>query len=514
MKAFHVVLILFFSVIFLTMGLLLGPRLLADPSALPLFATPSPAPPAVEPLPVLSLRPETQEEELLDRAYGQVWRYTLEGPCESDGETAQQRMTLTVLDIDAFAGSGAREDLIEKLGEKAVQTRLPGELYDSEGAFLPEQVWESYCTVLQERMTHPEDYCMQKSLTLRYRYGENGWELLNEEELFPNRPDPALLYTAAAQNLPYLPLHFSLPEDALRGSLPQEDRYVFTEDPTEIAALLQRPEAKALIGEEQILWNPDIAFLPGTLIRCYLDESILCLVWQEEEARAVGTFSEIFVSDGSQLRRKISSDAPWSLWFEKTTDFAKEANAVLAVGGDFYYHGRDCGISVYNREIIRFRPDNADTCFITADGDLLFRYLGEETDQAETEAFLRENDILFSLAFGPVLIDNGVDVTPENYLWGEVRDYYARSALGLLGRHHYLTMNINCGKGEYDHLPSLRDAADAMVKRGCWKAYTLDGGQTATTAFHGELINPVQFGWEKKISDVIYFASAIPENEE
>ena len=71
-------------------------------------------------------------------------------------------------------------------------------------------------------------------------------------------------------------------------------------------------------------------------------------------------------------------------------------------------------------------------------------------------------------------------------------------------------MNINCWRPgtEYYYLATLRQAADAMIARGCRKAYTLDGGQTATTVFHGELINPVQFGWEKEISDVIYFASA------
>ena len=49
-----------------------------------------------------------------------------------------------------------------------------------------------------------------------------------------------------------------------------------------------------------------------------------------------------------------------------------------------------------------------------------------------------------------------------------------------------------------------------MLARGCIKAYTLDGGQTATTVFNGQLINPVQFGVEKTISDIIYFATAKP----
>jgi hypothetical protein len=321
------------------------------------------------------------------------------------------------------------------------------------------------------------------------------------------------LYAAAAGDLPYLPLHYTIEENALCGPVPKEENFIVTDDPAVISALLERPEAKALIGDETLLWNPELTLIPGSLLRCYLDESILCIVWQEEEARAVGTFSEIFIADGSQLRRKISHDEPWSFWFDRTSTFARKANAVLAVGGDFYYHSRKCGVSVYQREIIRFQPDNADTCFITADGDLLFRYLGDDTSYEDTEQFLRDNDVVFSLAFGPILIDDGVDVTPEDYLWGEVKDYYARSALGLLGRHHYLTMNINCGRRgtEYDHLPSLRNAADAMVRRGCWKAYTLDGGQTATTAFHYELINPVQFGKEKEISDVIYFATAVPE---
>ena len=118
--------------------------------------------------------------------------------------------------------------------------------------------------------------------------------------------------------------------------------------------------------------------------------------------------------------------------------------------------------------------------------------------------------MLFSLVFGPVLIDEYQDVTPELYPWGEVKDTYARAALGLLEKHHYLTMNINCAQPgtPYYNLATLRQEADAMLKRGCRKAYALDGGQTATTVFGGDLINPVQFGWEKDICDIIYFASA------
>ena len=71
-------------------------------------------------------------------------------------------------------------------------------------------------------------------------------------------------------------------------------------------------------------------------------------------------------------------------------------------------------------------------------------------------------------------------------------------------------MNINCGSGRYYHYATVRQAADAMLRRGCEKAYTLDGGQTAVTILGGQLINPVQFGEERRVSDIIYFATAIP----
>ena len=306
------------------------------------------------------------------------------------------------------------------------------------------------------------------------------------------------------------PQHYTIDENALSGPRPDPARYGESADPSALMALLESDRAKNLIGDQKLVWNPDIVLFPDTTIHWYLDDTILVIVWQEVEAQAVGTFSEVFIADGSQLRRKIAGDTPFDLNFESCSRFAQDTNAVLAVGGDFYHHGRACGISVYQREICRFEPDSCDVCYITPDGDLLFSYRGQFQTEEEAKQFIEENDVLFSLVFGPVLIDNGVDVTPTSYAWGEIDDTYARSALGLLGERHYLTMNINCQQPDYYYLATLRQAADAMVRRGCLKAYTLDGGQTATTVFNGQLINPVQFGWEKDISDILYFATAVP----
>ena len=299
-------------------------------------------------------------------------------------------------------------------------------------------------------------------------------------------------------------------QHALRMTKEESVQRSFHRIQFKFGAFLRQEEVREFIGDKSLCWNENIALYPETSVRWYFDETILCIVWQEVEAQAVGTFSEVIIADGSQLRRKISADELWSFAFETTSQFARDTAAVLAFGGDFYYHGRACGIGIYQREFYRFDPKTCDTCYITSDGDMLFSYRNQFATQAEAEQFAAENDVLFSLVFGPVLIDEYQDVTPENYPWGEVTDTYARAALGLMERHHYLTMNINCAQPgtEYYNLATLRQEADAMLKRGCRKAYALDGGQTATTVFGGQLINPVQFGQEKEISDIIYFASA------
>ena len=42
-------------------------------------------------------------------------------------------------------------------------------------------------------------------------------------------------------------------------------------------------------------------------------------------------------------------------------------------------------------------------------------------------------------------------------------------------------------------------------------AYTLDGGQTATITINDQLVNQVSYGSQRRISDIIYFATALPD---
>lgn len=434
---------------------------------------------------------------------------------ESRGRNATVTMTISQLDPTQLE-KGLQEAAQGYLAAAVEGARLSEEIYNSDRSYREEVLIQAGEAAFAEIL--PKAELSRREISLVLKYTDGSWQLLNEGEigalLWSGFEDAdalaAELCEKAVENPEYVRKIYTIEENAKAGPVPNQANFGKTTDPGEIEALLERPEAQALINGQELVWNRDIELIPDTYIHYYLDESILCIVWQEEEAKAVGTFSEVFIADGSQLRRKIAGDSYQSGFFYPATTLAQQSNAVLGVGGDLYHHGRNCGIVVIEREAYRYDLTSCDICYIDSEGDMKFSYRGQFTTPEEADAFIAENDAIFSISFGPVLVDNGVDVTPDYYPWGEILDTYARSALGMLGDKHYLTMNINCMLPHNYYLATLRQAADAMIERGCIKAYALDGGQTATTVFNGVLINPVQFGTERALSDIIYFASAVP----
>ena len=59
----------------------------------------------------------------------------------------------------------------------------------------------------------------------------------------------------------------------------------------------------------------------------------------------------------------------------------------------------------------------------------------------------------------------------------------------------------------------LKKLTDELIAMGVDNAYALDGGQTASIVINGKLTNPVDFGEERMMSDILYFATAIPDGE-
>ncbi|MBO7532048.1 MAG: phosphodiester glycosidase family protein, partial [Lachnospiraceae bacterium] len=311
-------------------------------------------------------------------------------------------------------------------------------------------------------------------------------------------------------DLVYIPKLYSIPEDALCGYEPCEDKYHELEDPYLIGDAIAGSEH--LIKGADLVFDPGVTFATGQRIYYYADDSIFAIVWKEYCNNCYCNFAEVFISDPSQLKRKIAGDTygyPTQLY---ASSMAAQANAVVAMNGDFYKF-RPLGICVYDRVVYRCEAASLDTCFFDTHGNMIFSYAGELTDKDEAQRFVDENDILFSLAFGPVLIDNGVPKENLNYRIGETMQRYSRSAIGQLGENHYLLMTIG-HVYPYKECCTLKGAQDIMLLKGCVNAYTLDGGQTAELIWRDKPYSYVDWGVERTISDIIYFATAVPEDEQ
>ena len=122
------------------------------------------------------------------------------------------------------------------------------------------------------------------------------------------------------------------------------------------------------------------------------------------------------------------------------------------------------------------------------------------------------NNVRFSLFFGPILVDNYEKVEHTWYGVGEINEGYARAALCQMGDLHYIVATANT-EGPYQEIPTVKTFQRNIAATGCKMAYCLDGGQTAAIVMNDQLINRPVYGTQRKISDIIYFATAVPEED-
>ena len=66
------------------------------------------------------------------------------------------------------------------------------------------------------------------------------------------------------------------------------------------------------------------------------------------------------------------------------------------------------------------------------------------------------------------------------------------------------------GRGESSGL-SQQDLAHFMAELGCQQAFNLDGGNSAEMVFGNKIYKGMPGGDERGLSDIIYFATAVPE---
>lgn len=239
----------------------------------------------------------------------------------------------------------------------------------------------------------------------------------------------------------------------------------------------------------------------GTVIGNYSDSHVSITVKEYREYDSAIYVADITVSDVSYLKTALASNTYGRNITDTTSDIASENNAILAINGD-YYGARQSGYVIRNGSLYRNSSGNRDALAIMKNGE--FKFVSEGETSAET---LLQNGALQVFSFGPVLLEDGSISVTENEEVGMAMASNPRTAIGYLGKNHYVFV-VSDGRTSESAGLSLYELASFMKSLGVSDAYNLDGGGSSTMVFKGEVINtPTTNGHsseERAVSDILY----------
>ena len=239
----------------------------------------------------------------------------------------------------------------------------------------------------------------------------------------------------------------------------------------------------------------------GTVIGSYSDSNISITVKEYREYDSAIYVADVTVSDVSYLKTALASNTYGRNITDTTSNIASDNNAILAINGD-YYGARQSGYVIRNGSLYRNSSGNRDALAIMKNGE--FEFVSEGETSAET---LLQNGALQVFSFGPVLLEDGSISVTENEEVGMAMASNPRTAIGYLGKNHYVFV-VSDGRTSESAGLSLYELASFMKSLEVLDAYNLDGGGSSTMVFKGEVINtPTTNGHsseERAVSDILY----------
>jgi len=228
---------------------------------------------------------------------------------------------------------------------------------------------------------------------------------------------------------------------------------------------------------------------------------------QVHKSRAYDTdiyIAYVQIAHPSQLRTQSAKPYPSDATVNIMA-LAKSVRAVVATNADwFVYH--NAGVIYRQGKLLRDRPhEEYDGLFVDMNGD--FHIVAPLTREG-VDAVLAEHEILNSFCFGPALVIDGQLCEIE-------RDetFRQRTAIGQLGPMQYV-MVVTDGPEERDCIGlSVPQMGQLMYDLGAYQAYNLDGGYSSTMIFNNTKISSQKANRFRAVGDILYFATAIPDNE-
>ena len=245
----------------------------------------------------------------------------------------------------------------------------------------------------------------------------------------------------------------------------------------------------------------------------YEDPSIQVTIEKHHWVKSDCYVARIKIADPSQLRT-ASAYGFDRKQVAAVQDMANRMNAVVAINGDYCYYQLSTSTCYLVRQGVTYADMMAkgrDMLIIDDKGD--FHVLQASTLE-KFAAFTEGMNMVNTFSFGPGLVVDGQPLDPAycaEFNGAEERHQRAAIAQVKKGELEYICA-VSEGNFESDGGGlTLREWSEFLMTLGVETAYNLDGGNSTALIFHNEKINAVKNHRHRKLSDIIYFASAYQE---
>ena len=188
------------------------------------------------------------------------------------------------------------------------------------------------------------------------------------------------------------------------------------------------------------------------------------------------------------------------------TSIAAMNHAVFAVNGDFWNEEDNPWTGIIIRDGVVYKEKLSED-MITLNPDGTFSCYTRESNPITLEE-LEEAKIQNTLSFGPELLDDGVYGNVDEHFLAWVNP---RTAIGMVEPNHFVVICCD-GRSSRSRGLKLRALADIFTELGCTEAYNLDGGQSMSLVFMGELLNDHSDDWGdsslRRMPEIVYIGES------
>ena len=253
----------------------------------------------------------------------------------------------------------------------------------------------------------------------------------------------------------------------------------------------------------------------------YEDSTISVQVTVANTGSCAYWYSDVKIRDASQLRTMSASRS--GAFDSENAELRAEtlfdrSSAVVMISGDFWGSAEKRGLGYIVRQGILFKDSLdeggrwdsrlMDVLVIDEDGDF---HILDRPVRGSIGGTVNGKRILQAFSFGPALVENGQAFTAfegeQKWIDMSANDRRQRMCICQTGP---LSYRMVCCAGPFrgNSGMTLREFADLVASLGVKTAYNLDGGDSTSLFFYKGRINNYGSTSQRKLRDIIYFASA------